>query len=202
MDLLIHLYKNYARISSSDMAANDERLRTSYNAEETIKSLIERINDCADFATAAGEPVSETQLVHISYVLVAETGQYPEDCRSWRNQDDKSWTTFQAHFIEAQAGLRERQQTSQQGGYGAKKLVDIEEAFTNLAQATAEDRVAVTNLTDTNRHLAAQVEAQANNMTTKDNAMETMQKIILQLQGELKTMKSKQAGQSTKNANP
>ena len=133
---------------------------------------------------------------------MAETGQYPEDCRSWRNQDDKSWTTFQAHFIEAQAGLRERQQTSQQGGYGAKKLVDIEEAFTNLDQATAEDRATVTNLTDTNRHLAAQVAAQANNMTTKDNAMETMQKIILQLQGELKTMKSKQAGRSTKNSNP
>ena len=76
MDLLTHLYKNYARISSSDMAANDERLRTSYNAEETIESLIEGLNECADFATVAGEPVSETQLVRISYVLVAETGQY------------------------------------------------------------------------------------------------------------------------------
>ena len=32
--------------------------------------------------------------------------------------------------------------------------------------------------------------------------MEKMQKIILQLQEELKTLKSKQAGQSTKNANP
>ena len=77
-----------------------------------------------------------------------------------------------------------------------------EEAFTNLAQATAEDRVAVTNLTDANGHLAAQVEDQANNMTTKDAAMETMQNIIQQLQGELKTLKSNQAGQSTKNAKP
>ena len=59
----------------------------------------------------------------------------------------------------------------------------IEEAFTNLAQATAEDRSVVTNLTDKNRHLAAQVSAQTNNMMTKDSDMETMQKIILQLQG-------------------
>ena len=78
----------------------------------------------------------------------------------------------------------------------------IEKAFTNLAQATAEDRVTVTNLTDANRHLAAQVAAQVNNMATKDADMENMQKIVLQLQGELKTLKSKQAGQSTNNANP
>ena len=55
-----------------------------------------------DFATAAGEPVSETQLVHNTHQLEADTGQYPEYCRDWSNQDDKSWTTFQAHFIKAQ----------------------------------------------------------------------------------------------------
>ena len=54
----------------------------------------------------------------------------------------------------------------------------IKEDFTNLAQATADDRAEVTNLTDKNIHLAYQVAAQANNMTTKDTAMETTQKII------------------------
>ena len=55
--------------------------------------------------TAAGEPVSETQQVRIVYGLAAKTGQYPEDSRAWRNQDDKSWTTLKSHFIEAQADL-------------------------------------------------------------------------------------------------
>ena len=59
----------------------------------------------------------------------------------------------------------------------------------------------MTNLTDANRHLEPQVAAQANNMTTKDTAMETMQKIILQLQGELKILKAKKSGQIMKNAN-
>ena len=79
MDLLTHLYKNYARISPSDMAANNERLRASYDAEEPLENLIKRLDECANFATAAGEPVSETQPVRITYILVAETGQYPED---------------------------------------------------------------------------------------------------------------------------
>ena len=51
----------------------------------------------------------------------------------------------------------------------------IEEAFANL-------RAAVTNLTNANRHLATQMAAQANNMTTKDAAMETIQNLIQQLQ--------------------
>ena len=178
------------------MAENDERLRASYNNEEPLEILIERLNECADFATASGKPVLETQLFRIAYGLVAETGKYPEDFRAWRNQDDKSWTTFQDHFIEAQADLRESPQTSCQDGYRANNLVGIEEAFANLAQATA-----VTNLTDANRHLETQEAAQAINMATKDPAMETMSNLIQQLQGEIKTLKSKQSGHSTKKTN-
>ena len=98
------------------MPANEKRLRSAYNAEEPLKSLIERLNECADFSIAAREPVSETQLVSIAYQLVVETGKYPEECRAWRKQDEKSWTAFKDHFIEAQADLIERQQTSIQGG--------------------------------------------------------------------------------------
>ena len=152
-----------------------------------------------DFATAASEPVSETQLVHITYGLVAKTVQYPEDCSFWRNQDYKSWISFQACFIEAQADLRERQQTSRQGVYRANNLVGIKKAFVNLSQAAPEDRVVVTNLTDANKHLANQVANQANHMATKYSAVDTMQKLIQKLQGGIKTLTTRQAGQSTKN---
>ena len=75
MELLKHLYKNYAIISPLDMATNDEKLRALYNPEEPLESLIERLDECAYFATADGDILSETQLVRIAYVLVAETGQ-------------------------------------------------------------------------------------------------------------------------------
>ena len=63
------------------------KTQAAYNSEELLESLIERLDKCVDFATEAGDPVSETQLVRIAYGLVAETGQYPEDCRAWRNHD-------------------------------------------------------------------------------------------------------------------
>ena len=88
MDLITHLYNHYTHISPSDMVENDERLRASYNTKEPPEILITRLNECTDFTTAAGEPVSETQLVRITYKLVADTGTYPEYCKAWRNQDE------------------------------------------------------------------------------------------------------------------
>ena len=93
MDIIEHIYKHYACISSMDMAANNERLRASCNTKEPLESLIKRLNEYADFTTAASEPVSETQLVRIAYGLVYKTGQYPEDCRAWSNQDNKYWAS-------------------------------------------------------------------------------------------------------------
>ena len=68
--------------------------------------------------TTAGRIITEGQVIRIAYGLVAETGKFQEDCRTWQAKLDpeKTWTTFQSHFIEAQADLRKRQQTSRQGG--------------------------------------------------------------------------------------
>ena len=53
MDLIQNLYANYDRISSTDMAANDKRLKSSYNAEESLEDLIKSLKECADFEAAA-----------------------------------------------------------------------------------------------------------------------------------------------------
>ena len=127
-----------------------------------------------------------------------DMGQYHEDCRVWRTQDNKFWTYFQSHSIKAQAFLRDRQQKLRQGGYGANKLVRIEEAFENISQETGEDRLEVTNLAGANMSLTTQVVEYANHLVTKDSNMETTKKTISQMQGEIKTFKSKLEGQSTK----
>ena len=70
MDIITHLYDKYAHISATNMAENHERLRASYNVEESLESLIKMLNKCADFTTASRTPVLETQLVCIAYVLI------------------------------------------------------------------------------------------------------------------------------------
>ena len=50
MELIQHLYANYARIYAENMASNDDLLRSPYNAEETKEGLIGRLNKYSDFA--------------------------------------------------------------------------------------------------------------------------------------------------------
>ena len=63
-----------------DLTKNDRKLWETYNPDEPIKRLYTRLNKCVDYATTAGERITEGQVVRISYGLVTETGQFQEDC--------------------------------------------------------------------------------------------------------------------------
>ena len=57
MELITHLYNKYAWNSTKEMATNREIISTTYNMEEPLESLIESLNKCTDFSTAASKPV-------------------------------------------------------------------------------------------------------------------------------------------------
>ena len=87
IDLIRQFYSHDACIFATKMLANDDQLRFPYNLEEPHEGLIKTLDKCANFVAEESWKDSETQLVHIAYGLVTEIGQYPEDCWSWRTQD-------------------------------------------------------------------------------------------------------------------
>ena len=118
----------------------------------TSPSLYTRLNECADYTTASGKPITEGQVVRISCGLVIETGKFQEDFWTWRakSEPENIWTTFQAHFVEAQDDLRKRQYNYHQGGYSidtSHNNMEMSMEFANLELASEEDCAAVTNLT-------------------------------------------------------
>ena len=70
MNLLSHLYTHYARISATDLEENDRKLQETYNIYKPLKILYTSLNEYIDYATAAGEPITEGQVVRIAYGLV------------------------------------------------------------------------------------------------------------------------------------
>ena len=62
-------------------------------------------------------------------------------------------------------------------------------AFANLAQAAAEDRTVVTNLTTANITLTEQVVMYANRLSTNETDNMALQTYMSNLQGELKNLK-------------
>jgi hypothetical protein len=82
--------------------------------------VIERVNNCIDFAEEAGSEFSEAQIMNHVLVIVAKTGLYTDDLKVWkkRDEDDKTWSEFQDFMLNAQTELRQQKATSNQMGYG------------------------------------------------------------------------------------
>ena len=71
-----------------DLADNDKNLREACNPDKLLESLYTSLNECVDYTTATGEPIIEGQVVPIAYGLVAKTGKFQEDCRTWRAKSE------------------------------------------------------------------------------------------------------------------
>ena len=80
---------------------------------------------------------------------------------------------------------------ARQGNYGANHMVGIEEAFSNLAQATTEDRSVVVNSTGVNDSLTAQVAEYVKHLSVKYSDIAALTKQIANLQGKVKNLKGK-----------
>ena len=63
LEIITYLYANYSRIPATYMETNDACLRSTYNPEEPLESLIKRLNKWAAYAASAGNPVTETRII-------------------------------------------------------------------------------------------------------------------------------------------
>ena len=63
LQLILHLYDHYARISTIYLEVNYANLREPFNPRNPLESLYMRLNECIDCATAAGEPMTEGRVV-------------------------------------------------------------------------------------------------------------------------------------------
>ena len=82
---------------ATDLTSNDTKLREAFNPDKPLESLHTRQNECAYYATVAGKPATEGQVVSIAYGIVADTGNLQEDFQIWRAklESEKIWTKFQ-----------------------------------------------------------------------------------------------------------
>jgi hypothetical protein len=138
-----------------------------------------------DFATAGLTPYTDKQVVDNAYTLVFGTGLFPDACREWRRTatGDKTWTNFKTLFYTAHDDLREQQtHTAQGGGYHQanqameKFCIETAESIAQMANAATADRTVLTEITNTNTTLLAQIKSkdkeivnlrrQLNNKTT------------------------------------
>jgi hypothetical protein len=117
--LIEHLLRTYGNITPTDIAANDKKFRSAYDAVQPVEHLFSQIEDTMDYADAGQSPYTAAQVLTNAYSLIFKTGMFSESCREWRRRPaaEQTWTNFKTQFAEAHQDLRLVQSTTQGAGY-------------------------------------------------------------------------------------
>ena len=160
LEILTHLYANYANITPSDLEQNGLAMQQPCDVNPPIEVFYKQIEDAMEFADAGQTPYSPEQILSIAYQGIFRTGIFADDCTIWKRKSAayKTWEQFKLDFRVAYKEYNEALDIAPRAaGFHAEDYVDPHEstidAIANLATATTADRTAVANLTDTNASL-------------------------------------------------
>jgi hypothetical protein len=141
-DLLKYLFDTYGKITPEDLIENEKKLTQDWDGSEAFELVIERVNNCIEFAKEAGDRFTDIQIMNRVFVIVSKTGLYNDDLKEWkkRPENEKTWRNFQVFMLAAQTELRQQQATNKQMGYGLNaglRTADIEVMAELMAAAAA-----------------------------------------------------------------
>jgi hypothetical protein len=203
LQLLTHLLTYYAMITPNELTQNYELLNAPYDPNQPIETRFQQIQDAWSFVVAGGQPYGAAMIVNVAYILVFNTGLFPDACRAWQSRAiaGKAWAQFKLDFATAHREFRLTNQTAQQSGFHSANMMieqvhkdtmqDTVDAIAQLATATASDRGTVDTLTTTNAKLATQLEAAQAQIALLKNDITTLKnkiKPVWQGQRPIKTM--------------
>jgi hypothetical protein len=139
LQLLTHLLTYYAMIAPTELTQNYERLNALYDTNQPIQTLFQKIQDAQAFAVAGGQPYGNAMIVNVAYMLIFNTGLFPDACRAWQSRAiaGKTWAQFKIDFATAHREFRLTNQTAQQSGFHSANMM-IEQGRDESMQDTAE----------------------------------------------------------------
>ena len=192
-EIMAYLFDTYGHISPTLLHdKREELLNTSYNTAKPIDILFNDVSKYASVAEAAGNPETPEQLISIALIILTRTGAFSHDIRTWhaKNQNEKTWPTFKAHFKEAQRLARMSGGTiNQLGLHEANVMVDkiVDGLKYEYQNETNQNEVAEAQMQKQIDYMA-NVARQNESLATK---VQEMMAQMVQLQTQLNTMSKK-----------
>jgi hypothetical protein len=100
LEILAHLYTNYANITPSDLEQNGLAMQQPCDVNQPIEVFYKHIEDAMKFAAAGQTPYSPEQILSIAYQGIFRTSIFADDCKIWKRQATayKTWEQFKLDF--------------------------------------------------------------------------------------------------------
>ena len=82
-NLLCHLFVEYGEIGPRETQANEQHFNEAWDGAELFETIITRITDWVAYATSAGKPYTDAQILDRAELIVLNTGLYDDDMKEW-----------------------------------------------------------------------------------------------------------------------
>jgi hypothetical protein len=95
-DLLKYLFDTYGKIMPEDVLDNEKKFTEDWDGDDAFEMVIERINNCIEFAKEAESAYTDKQIMDRALAIVAKTGLYSNDLKTWRKRSvaQQTWPLF------------------------------------------------------------------------------------------------------------
>jgi hypothetical protein len=115
--ILHHIITTYDKITPEDMLLNQEALGAPFDCNNPITDLWERIDECRQFATDGGSPISDLMTMATILKVIKETGQFTSFVLHWNRTKDatKTMDDFVEYFTDCDT--ERKLQTAKDAGY-------------------------------------------------------------------------------------
>jgi hypothetical protein len=134
ISLITQLKEWYAFISPIELVDNYEQTIPPYDPSRPIEDLYKQMQDGLTYAQAGDQLYGRHQIIKISYDLIFSTGVYNYACKEWYKYStvDKTWESFNQHFITERRVYQNQTHTSQASGFHAANQAHRAGASTTL----------------------------------------------------------------------
>ena len=113
-DILAFLFQEHGDVSANALERREKLVRDMvYNpASELVDRIFTEVTKLADFATAAGAPLTQQQKINIAYVILMKTRVFNKAITDWNRvirvtPGDNTWQNFKRFFRLAHCELKE-----------------------------------------------------------------------------------------------
>ena len=193
-DIFKYLFRAYGNITAISLAdARYNVTKHQYVHADPIETVFDKIQDYANMAEAYGTTEPEVQLIEMGLIIVMNAVIFADDIGTWHNKtsSEKTWESFQEHFIEAQTTYKANRptETSSTLGYSPEQANAVIPSKTEEDLDAANAYIADLEATVASTHQANQVSIPSTTSSTTNDTLQLLLTKIKDLEDEVKASK-------------
>ena len=189
IQIMDFLYKTYGRITPQMLDEKEISVKNHvFDPHQPLDVTFNLVEDLMDYATAAGSPYTEMQLMNITYNVINKTGMLKDGIKTWIKipRGQRSWIQFKQHFYSA---LQEWSEVTD---------VTVEESTYRQANFVQQVIDGISNMNANDDETDEAITDMANAMSQQS---QTIPQLIAQIQQMQSTMTALQQQMNNSNTN-